>query len=116
MTLTPDSSSFGEIERALFHVYTDCTLSLSHPRHLYQAGNFTYEQLASIAGCSIATMTRWMNRNKEPRMLKEVYLRRLGEFHFLLNYYQQIPVEAWDALCPLPTQVREVLYPSPEPE
>ena len=116
MTQTPGRFPLSEIERALFDIYTRCTLSLSHPRQLYQTGSFTYEQLAAIAGCSIPTMTRWMNRDKEPRMLKEVYLRRLGEFYFLLNYYQQIPVEVWDSLCPLPIQVREILYPSPHPE
>jgi hypothetical protein len=56
-------------------------------------------------------MTRWMNRDQEPRLLKEVYTRRLGEFEFLLHHYHQIPLEMWDALCPLPSRIRTILYP-----
>jgi hypothetical protein len=42
-----------------------------------------------------------MNHNQEPRSLKDVYTRRLGEFYFLLKHYEQIPMELWDVVCPL---------------
>ncbi len=102
----------GSIERALFRLYVNCQVGLSHPRELQQAYAFTYEELALIAGCGLRTMERWMSPNREPRILKEVYLRRLGEFYFLLNHYQQIPPELWELVCPLPPRLRTLLYPS----
>lgn len=102
----------GDIERSLFRLYVNCQLPSSHPRQLYQEYAFTYDQLALIAGCSLPTMTRWMNRNQEPRLLKEVYARRLGEFYFLLHHYPQIAPEVWEVICPLPPRLRTLLYPT----
>ncbi|NJL41366.1 MAG: hypothetical protein HC899_35150 [Leptolyngbyaceae cyanobacterium SM1_4_3] len=85
MTRIPGQQPLGEIERALFRLYVHCHLSLSHPRQLYQAYDLTYNQLALIAGCSTPTIERWMSRDREPRVYKDIYLRRLGEFHFLLG-------------------------------
>lgn len=111
MTDASNQRPLGNVERALFRTYVNCQLTIAHPRELYQAYGFTQEQLAMIAGCSLATMERWLSRNYEPRMLKEVYLRRLGEFQFLLHNYPQIPVEVWNRLCPLRPRDRAVLYP-----
>jgi len=101
---------FGDAERVLFRVYVNCQIAISHPRELYQELALTQEQLAIIAGCSVATMERWMSHNREPRMLKEVYLRRLGEFRFLLRHYDEIPIEAWNRFCPLTTQDYNILF------
>jgi hypothetical protein len=113
----PGQQPFGRVERALFRVFVNCHLQISHPRQLYQSYALTYEQLALIAGCSLATMERWMSQNREPVAVKAVYLRRLGEFHFLLNNYHQIPEDLWDLICPLPPNLRRLLYPQQsEPE
>lgn len=103
----------GDIERVLFRVFVNCRLS-KHPRELYEEYAFTYAQLAHIAGCSVPAMTRWMNTDKSPSSLKAVYLRRLGEFDFLLHHYDQIPIELWNLTCPLPPRIRAVLYPNRE--
>jgi hypothetical protein len=114
MSRPPNQRPLGEPERSLLQVYANCQLALAHPRQLYEEYAFTYDQLALIAGCSLPTMTRWMNRGQEPRLLKEVYTRRLGEFNFLLHHYQQIPPEIWEALCPLPARIRSIIYPTSE--
>jgi hypothetical protein len=114
MSQTSDQRPISEAERILFRLYVNCALSATHPRQLYQEIGFTYEQLALIAGCSLPTMTRWMNRDGEPRTLKDIYLRRLGEFYFLLHHYHQIPPEVWDLICPLSPRMRDILYPPSE--
>jgi hypothetical protein len=111
MTRRSGQVPFGEVERVLFRTYVNCQIAIAHPRELYQELDLTQEQLAIIAGCSLATMERWMRQNNEPRMLKEVYLRRLGEFRFLLRHYREIPAEAWERLCPLPARDRAILFP-----
>lgn len=111
MTRRSGQRPFAEVERVLFRTYVNCQIEISHPRQLYQELDLTQEQLAIIAGCSITTMERWMSQDREPRMLKEVYLRRLGEFRFLLRHHHQIPVETWNRLCPLSPSDRAILYP-----
>ncbi|HEY9627179.1 MAG TPA: hypothetical protein V6C84_07745 [Coleofasciculaceae cyanobacterium] len=111
MTRRSGQRPFGEVERVLFRTYVNCQIAIAHPRELYQELNFTQAQLAIIARCNLSTMERWMSQDHEPRMLKEVYLRRLGEFRFLLRHYPQIPVEAWNHLCPISLQDRAILYP-----
>ncbi|MBD2463954.1 helix-turn-helix transcriptional regulator [Oscillatoria sp. FACHB-1407] len=107
---------FGEVERSLFRIYVNCSLSLNHPRQLYQEYDLTYEDLALIAGCSVPTMERWMGGSREPTLYKDMYLRRLGEFHFLLTHYQQIPYPLWESACPLPPRIRAILFPEISPE
>ncbi|GAB4385114.1 MAG: hypothetical protein Kow00121_49620 [Elainellaceae cyanobacterium] len=114
MNPPPRPSPLGDAGRVLFQLYVDCQLSIVHPRRLYQDYDLTYDQLALIAGCSLPTMERWMSQNREPRSYKAIYLRRLGEFYFLLRYYRQIPPEVLESICPLPEQVRSILYPAPE--
>lgn len=114
MSPPPNQRPLGEVERLLFRLYVNCQLSGINPHQLYQEYDFNYEQLAMIAGCSIPTMTRWMRQNREPRALKEIYTRRLGEFYFLLHHYQQIPPEVWEIVCPLSPRLRSILYPAPE--
>lgn len=111
MTRRAGQRPFGEVERVLFRTYVNCQIAIAHPRDLYQELDLTQEQLAIIAGCSLATMERWLSQNHEPRMLKEVYLRRLGEFRFLIRHYPQIPGDVWNRLCPLPPRDRALLYP-----
>lgn len=113
MTRRSEQQPIRDVERILFRIYVNCQIAIAHPRELYQELDLTQEQLAIIAGCSLATMERWMSQDREPRMLKEVYLRRLGEFRFLLRHYPQIPVEAWNRLCPLPPRDLAILYPEP---
>lgn len=105
---------FGEVERALFRLYVNCSLSLSHPRQLYQEYDLTYEDLALIAGCSVPTMERWMSGNREPELYKELYLRRLGEFNFLLTHYQEIPYSVWRSVCPMTPRIQAILFPEIE--
>jgi len=97
-------------EQLLFQLYVDCSFALKHPRQLYTEYNLTYAELASVAGCTVRTMERWMNREEAPKFTKHIYLRRLGEFYFLLHHYQRIPPEVWDDLCPLPPAVRSRLF------
>ncbi|PSB14102.1 hypothetical protein C7B61_10855 [filamentous cyanobacterium CCP1] len=111
MNPPPHPRPLGEAERVLFQLYINCQLSLVHPRRLYQEYDLTYDQLALIAGCSLPTMERWMSQNREPRSYKAIYLRRLGEFYFLIRYYHQIPREVFESICPLPEPVRSILYP-----
>ena len=110
----PRPNPLGEAEQALFQLYVNCQLSITHPKRLYQQYDLTYEQLALIAGCSLPTMERWMSHRREPRTYKSIYLRRLGEFYFLVRYYRQIPLEVLEVLCPLPESVRSILYPLSE--
>lgn len=112
MSRTPQPQPFGPQQRALFRIYVNCAWRIEHPRQLYNAYALTYEQLAHIAGCTTRTIERWMSRDEEPKLLKQVYLRRLGEFYFLLEHYQQIPPELWDALCPLNPRDRSLLFPA----
>lgn len=114
MTRRANQRPLGEPERSLLRLYANCQWSIAHPRQLYQEYAFTYDQLAVIAGCSLPTMTRWMNRDQEPRLLKDVYTRRLGEFDFLLHHYHQIPPEVWETVCPLPPRLRAILFPNSE--
>lgn len=104
----------GKAEQALLQLYVNCQLSITHPRRLYQQYDLTYQQLALIAGCSLPTMERWMSQNREPRTYKSIYLRRLGEFYFLIRHYRQIPPEVLESLCPLSESVRSILYPAGE--
>ncbi|PSB14764.1 hypothetical protein C7B76_15295 [filamentous cyanobacterium CCP2] len=110
----PRQRPFGSQERALFRIYVNCALSLEHPRQLYTEYNLTYEELAYVAGCTTRTIERWMSQDEEPKLLKGVYLRRLGEFYFLLRHYHRIPLEVWDTVCPLNPTDRSILYPEPE--
>ena len=108
---TSEPNPFGSPERTLFRIYVNCTLSLEHPRQLYNEYALTYEELAYIAGCTTRTIERWMSKDEEPKLLKGIYLRRLGEFYFLLRHYQLISPDVWDLMCPLNPRDRSLLYP-----
>lgn len=109
---TSDPRPFGDPERTLFRIYVNCALALEHPRQLYNEYALTYEELAYIAGCTTRTIERWMSQDEEPKLLKGVYLRRLGEFYFLLRHYHLFSPDVWNVVCPLTTRERSILYPS----
>lgn len=67
MSRTPRPRPLGAQERVLFRLYVNCTLSLEHPRQLYDEYSLTYQDLAFIAGCTTRTIERWMSREQEPR-------------------------------------------------
>lgn len=111
MSQTPKPRPFGIRERILFRLYVNCGLMLEHPRQLQSEYDLTYEDLAFIAGCTTRTIERWMSQSREPKVVKELYLRRLGEFYFLLRCYHHIPSELWNLICPLSEEDLAVLYP-----
>lgn len=111
---TSEPHPLGPPERTLFRIYVNCALTLEHPRQLYNEYALTYEELAYVAGCTARTIERWMSREEEPKLLKAVYLRRLGEFYFLLRYHHLISSDVWNIVCPLNPRDRAILYPAPE--
>lgn len=111
---TSEPFPFGPPERTLFRIYVNCALALEHPRQLYNEYALTYEELAYIAGCTTRTIERWMSQDQEPKLLKGIYLRRLGEFYFLLRHYQLLPSDVWNVVCPLSPTERNLLYPPVE--
>lgn len=114
MSYTPRPRPFGSRERILFRLYVNCGLALEHPRQLQSEYDLSYEDLAFIAGCTTRTIERWMSQSQEPKLVKKIYLRRLGKFYFLLRCYQHIPPDLWNIICPLSGADREVLYPRSE--
>lgn len=114
MSRTPRPRPLGPQERTLFRLYVNCGLALEHPRQLQSEYDLSYEELAFIAGCTTRTIERWMSQGQEPKMVKEVYLRRLSEFYFLLRCYHHIPPDLWSIICPLSEVDRAILYPPTE--
>lgn len=63
----------------------------------YRKWNVTHRQLATICGCSLATVERWFGTQRQ--VPESIYTRRLAEMDLIWELWEQIPAEIRERLC-----------------
>lgn len=86
----------GARELALLNLYSNCQLSID-VFEFYRKWNVTQKQIATICGCSLATVERWFGSQRQ--IPEAIYTRRLAEIDLIWELWEQIPVEIRDRLC-----------------
>ncbi len=87
----------GARELALLNLYSNCRLSMD-VFEFYRKWNVTQRQLATICGCSLATVERWFGTQRQ--VPESIYTRRLAEMDLIWELWEQIPAEIRERLCP----------------
>lgn len=86
-------------ELALLRLYSRCQLSMD-VFTFYSKWSVTHRQIAVICRCSQPTVDRWFGSSRQTP--SPIYLRRLAEIDFIWEYWEQIPAELRERLCPPP--------------
>lgn len=89
----------SEQQLQLIKLYANCQLGIT-PRQFNAKWDVTYEQMAEICDRSISTVNRWFNRGKNYQPPERADKRHLALMDFLLEYYEEIPSNLLNQLCP----------------
>jgi hypothetical protein len=84
-------------EQTLLNLYSGCQLSMD-VFEFYRKWDVTQRQIATICGCSIATVERWFGSQRQTPEL--IYSRRLAEMDLIWELWEQIPGQIREQLCP----------------
>jgi len=95
--------SLSSRELTLLNLYVSCELAMSH-EEFYARWDVTHRQMAEICNCSVITVNRWFTTTRLRRSPELRYQRKLAEMNFLWEYYEQIPPELREHLCPPPNR------------
>ncbi|NJO78877.1 MAG: helix-turn-helix domain-containing protein [Cyanobacteria bacterium RM1_2_2] len=90
---------------ALIHLYANCQLGLS-PRRFYAKWEVSHEAIAQICSRSPSTVRRWFGKGKHYRTPSLDDLRHLALMDFLLEHYDEIPLNLFDRLCGSPQRIQ----------
>ena len=88
----------GERELTLINLYAYCELELE-PRTFYAKWDVTYEQIALICSRSPVTVRRWFLTGSNYRPPMSCDKRHLAVMDFILEDFEEIPVELFNRLC-----------------
>jgi hypothetical protein len=88
-----------ERELKLIELYGYCSLGMS-PQKFLTKWSLTYEQIAFICDRSTKTVSLWFARGDKYRRPAKDDLRHLAIMNFLLEHYEDIPLELRNLLCP----------------
>lgn len=88
-----------EREQALIERYSYCQLGMT-PQRFYAKWLVNYETIAKICHRSLSTVRRWFMKGRTHRRPTANDLRHLALMDFLLEHFEQIPVELVNLLCP----------------
>jgi hypothetical protein len=85
-------------EQQLIEWYSYCQLGMT-PQRFYAKWQVSQEEMAAICSRSVSTVNRWFRKGRSYRRPTLVDLRHLALMDFLLDHFDQIPVELRQALC-----------------
>ncbi len=85
-------------EQALIERYSYCQLGMT-PQRFYAKWLVNHEGLAKICHRSVSTVRRWFMKGQTYRRPTANDLRHLALMDFLLEHFEQIPVELVNVLC-----------------
>ncbi len=86
-------------EQALIDFYSSCQLRMT-PQRFYAKWLVNHETIAKICNRSLSTVRRWFMKGRTHRRPTANDLRHLAFMDFLLEHFEQIPVELVNLLCP----------------
>ena len=86
-------------EQNLIQLYSCCQVGMT-PQQFYSKWQVNYEVIACICSRSISTVGRWFARGRNYQRPTPTDLRHLALMDFLLEYFEEIPEELRDLLCP----------------
>ncbi|HEY9295676.1 MAG TPA: helix-turn-helix domain-containing protein [Phormidium sp.] len=89
----------SERELELIEFYGYCSLGMS-PQKFITKWSLTYEQIAFICERSTTTVSLWFSKGNKYRRPAKDDLRHLAVMDFLLEHYEDIPLELRNLLCP----------------
>lgn len=72
-------------ELTLLNLYSNCQL-LMDVFEFYQKWNVTQRQIATICGCSLATVERWFDSQRQ--IPEPIYVRRLAEMDLIWELWE----------------------------
>lgn len=85
-------------EQQLINQYSYCQLGMT-PQAFYAKWQVSQEEMAAICDRSVSTVRRWFHKGRSYRRPSPVDLRHLALMDFLLDHFDQVPVELRNALC-----------------
>ena len=85
-------------EQNLIELYSHCQLGMT-PRRFYSKWFVSYEHLAAICDRSISTVRRWFMKGSNYRRPTRTDLRHLALMDFLLEHFEEIPLNLRNFLC-----------------
>ena len=87
-------------ERELIERYSSCQLGMT-PQQFYAKWQVNQAAIAAICSRSTSTVRRWFVKGRHYRRPTSVDLRHLALMDFLLEHFEEIPVELRNVLCPV---------------
>lgn len=69
------------------------------PQAFYAKWQVSQEEMAAICDRSVSTVRRWFHKGRSYRRPSPIDLRHLALMDFLLDHFDQIPVELRNTLC-----------------
>lgn len=85
-------------EKILIERYSYCQLGMT-PQSFYAKWQVSQEEMAAICSRSVSTVRRWFRKGRSYRRPTEVDLRHLAMMDFLLDHFNQIPIDLRRTLC-----------------
>jgi hypothetical protein len=85
-------------EQNLVERYSYCQLGMT-PQRFYAKWQVSQEEMAAICSRSVSTVRRWFRKGRSYRRPTEVDLRHLAMMDFLLDHFDEIPVDLRSILC-----------------
>lgn len=85
-------------ELDLISLYSRCQLGMT-PIKFYGKWQVSQQQIALICSRSISTVSRWFGRGRHYHPPMPSDLRHLALMDFLLEHFEDIPEDLFNALC-----------------
>ncbi len=85
-------------EQNLIEQYSYCQLGMT-PQRFYAKWQVSQEEMAAICARSVSTVRRWFRKGRSYRRPTEVDLRHLAMMDFLLDHFDEIPMDLRRTLC-----------------
>ncbi|MBD1903873.1 hypothetical protein NDI44_27195 [Trichocoleus sp. DQ-A3] len=88
-----------ERQRQLIQNYAYCQLQMT-PQQFRNKWALTYEEISLICDRSPITVNFWFSHQKNRRRPTRDDMRHLALINFLLEHFDEIPLELRNLLCP----------------
>ncbi len=88
-----------ERERTLIRTYSYCQLQMT-PQQFLSKWDLNYDEISLICDRSISTVSFWFSHGRNHRRPTRDDMRHLALVDFLLEHFEEIPLEIKNLFCP----------------
>ena len=89
----------SERELSLIKLYSECQLAMT-TKTFYKKWDVNHQQIADICNRSVPNVSFWFSVGMNRRNPTHDDLRHLALMDFILEYFEEVPSELRDLLCP----------------